>query len=410
MDLGKGLGHLTYSTLVHQTDNWEQLWKSVNTYLPAVKARVAPHQKFGVCLRTSAPSAEMLSQDPTKRADLKKFFADNDLYLYTANAFVYGVFKKQIIKEDVYEPDWQTPERREYTKQVANLLAELAPEGVSPSIQSAPLGFKPKVTGDHVVDEYTNNVIDVVAHLVALKKKTGKTVTLGLEPEPRCYLESTDETITYFKNYLFSGETAKKLAKKTGLNEADANKGDARVHRRGVRHRPPVSRLRGHSGLAAEAGGQRRADRQAAGSGVDVHSRRPAKDRRCAAVVRQDDLSIADLPVEGRQAHLVPEPRGCLRGVPEGSRAARVAHALPRAGLLDRPGPRLRDDALRAGAGAGRTQEDAALDAPRDRNYTWDVLPDHLKTGDIVEYVTRELDWVKGQLDVGAKCKVKSEK
>jgi hypothetical protein len=30
--------------------------------------------------------------------------------------------------------------------------------------------------------------------------------------------------------------------------------------------------------------------------------------------------------------------------------------------------------------------------------YTWDVLPDHLKTGDIVDYVTRELEWVKGQL------------
>jgi hypothetical protein len=30
--------------------------------------------------------------------------------------------------------------------------------------------------------------------------------------------------------------------------------------------------------------------------------------------------------------------------------------------------------------------------------YTWDVLPAHLKTGDIVEYVCRELDWVKGQL------------
>ena len=29
--------------------------------------------------------------------------------------------------------------------------------------------------------------------------------------------------------------------------------------------------------------------------------------------------------------------------------------------------------------------------------YTWDVLPDHLKTGDIVEYVCRELEWVKGQ-------------
>ena len=30
--------------------------------------------------------------------------------------------------------------------------------------------------------------------------------------------------------------------------------------------------------------------------------------------------------------------------------------------------------------------------------YTWDVLPDNLKTGDIVDYVCRELDWVKGQL------------
>jgi len=30
--------------------------------------------------------------------------------------------------------------------------------------------------------------------------------------------------------------------------------------------------------------------------------------------------------------------------------------------------------------------------------YTWDVLPAHLKTGDIVDYVTRELEWVKGQL------------
>ena len=30
--------------------------------------------------------------------------------------------------------------------------------------------------------------------------------------------------------------------------------------------------------------------------------------------------------------------------------------------------------------------------------YTWDVLPDSMKTGSIVDYVERELDWVKGQL------------
>ena len=103
----KRLGHLTYSTLVHPADNWEQLWKSVKTYLPQVKARVSPDEKFGVCLRTGgAVGRARSSADPSKRADLKQFFADNDLYLYTANAFVYGVFKKQVIKEQVYEPDW----------------------------------------------------------------------------------------------------------------------------------------------------------------------------------------------------------------------------------------------------------------------------------------------------------------
>jgi len=30
--------------------------------------------------------------------------------------------------------------------------------------------------------------------------------------------------------------------------------------------------------------------------------------------------------------------------------------------------------------------------------YTWDVLPDSLKTGDIVDYVCHELEWVQGQL------------
>ncbi len=398
MDLGKGLGHLTYSTLVHQTDNWEQLWKSVNTYLPAVKARVAPHEKFGVCLRTSAPSIEQLSTEPTKVADLKTFFADNDLYLYTANAFVYGVFKKQVIKEDVYEPDWATPERREYTKKVANLLAELAPDGINPSIQTAPLGFKPKVTGEDVVDAYTSNVIDVVAHLVDLKKRTGKMVTLGLEPEPRCYLETTDETITYFKDRLFSGPTAQAAGEDNRAERSRRGAGDARLHGRRLRHRPPVRRLRGHPGVAAEAGGQRRADRQAAGSGVDAYPRCHTGQGGRAADVRQDDLPVADLPEEGREDDVVPQPRGRVRGLVQEPGAARVAHALPRAGVPHRAWPRFgttRFGLEQALAVHKKTPLSTHLEI---ETYTWDVLPDHLKTGDIVEYVTRELDWVKGQL------------
>jgi len=33
MDLGK-FGHLTYSTLVHPGDTWEEMWHSLITYVP----------------------------------------------------------------------------------------------------------------------------------------------------------------------------------------------------------------------------------------------------------------------------------------------------------------------------------------------------------------------------------------
>ena len=155
MDLGHGLGHLTYSTLVHPADDWPQLWDSLQKYLPQVKKRISPNQPFGVCIRLSHLTAGELHVKKAEREKLKKFLADNDLYVYTANAFVYGVFKNTQIKEQVYEPDWRTDERREYTKQVADILADICPVFATPSIQTAPLGFKPRVTGPDVVDAFT---------------------------------------------------------------------------------------------------------------------------------------------------------------------------------------------------------------------------------------------------------------
>src|SRR6266446_2409540 len=158
MDLGKGLGHLTYSTLVHPGDNWGEIWNSLTTYVPKVKERISPNNPFGVSLRLAAESAKTLVQDKKEREKLKKFLDDNDMYLYTVNAFPYGPFKGRVVKEQVYEPDWRTEERTQYTINVAEILADVAPEGTAPSIQSAPLGFKPRVTGPDVIASYTELV------------------------------------------------------------------------------------------------------------------------------------------------------------------------------------------------------------------------------------------------------------
>src|SRR5919112_1011592 len=185
MDLGNGLGHLTYSTLVHPGDDWEQMWAS---------------------------SAQTLVNSAAEREKLKKFLGDNDMYLYTVNAFPYGAFKGTVVKEQVYEPDWRSEERTQYTINVAEILADVVPESIQPSIQSAPLGFKPNVTGKAVVDSYTEHVMRVASHLIKLEERTGRTVTLALEPEPFCFLETTDETVDYFTKHLYSGKSAEMLA------------------------------------------------------------------------------------------------------------------------------------------------------------------------------------------------------
>src|SRR5215203_809153 len=137
MHLGDHLGHLTYSTLVHPSDTWDEMWDSLTTYLPAVKKNVSPRERFGVSLRLSAASAFRLANDPEERARLREFLTAEDLYVYTVNAFPFGPFKGRRVMEQVYEPDWATNDRTAYTMAVADVLADVAEQGVDPAIQTA---------------------------------------------------------------------------------------------------------------------------------------------------------------------------------------------------------------------------------------------------------------------------------
>ena len=58
--------------------------------------------------------------------------------------------------------------------------------------------------------------------MVQLEKRTGRTVTLALEPEPACFLETTEEALDYFKNHLYASSAVTSLASQTGLNKSQA--------------------------------------------------------------------------------------------------------------------------------------------------------------------------------------------
>ena len=217
MNADVGTQHLAYSTLVHPGDTWPEMRDSLMTYAPAVKRRVSPDESYAVSLRLSASSAQTLTDDPGERGRLRAWLDENDMYVYTVNAFPYGPFKGRVVMEQVYEPDWSDPDRVRYTCQVADILAEVTPPHVSPSIQTSPLAFRPKVVTAADRARLTENILTVVAHLVELERRTGRRIKLALEPEPACFLETTAETVDWFREDVWSAGGTETLCRLTGL-------------------------------------------------------------------------------------------------------------------------------------------------------------------------------------------------
>ena len=397
MDLGNGLGHLTYSTLVHPGDDWEQMWQSLTTYVPKVKARIAGNRRFGVSLRLSANSARTLAGSAAEREKLKKFLGDNNMYLYTVNAFPYGAFKGTLVKEQVYEPDWRSEERTRYTINVADVLADVCTPDIAPSIQSAPLGFKPRVTGDDVVASYTDHVLRVVAHLVALEARTGRTVQLALEPEPFCFLETTDETVDYFTRHLYSGAAAEELARLAQMPIAEAH-----------------GALRRHLGVVFDICHQAVEYEDIAASLQKlVDAGIPIFKLQEAAALHVPEVTQAAVDTLKRYAKTIYLTQTMERRDGRINRFLNLDDAI--AAFEKEPGPRewrvhIHVPVFLDDLGPFRTTRFAIADAlrfhkakPLSRQleietYTWDMLPENLKTGDIVDYVCREIEWVRGQL------------
>ena len=397
MDLGKGLGHLTYSTLVHPGDTWEDMWHSLTTYVPRVKERIAPKEPFGISLRLAAASAERLVNDRPEREKLKKFLADNDMYLYTVNAFPYGPFKGRRVKEQVYEPDWRSDQRMQYTMNVAEILGDVAPEGSSPSIQSAPLGFKPRVSSADVIANYTEHVLRVAARLVDIHQRTGRMVGLALEPEPFCFLETTDEAVAYFTNHLYSGAAAARLAKLANIPISEAH-----------------IALRRHLGVVFDICHQAVAYenipeslQKLVDAGIPIFKLQEA----AALYMPEVNAPVVDVLTKYADTIYLTQTKEKKDG--EFTQFLNLEDAF--AAWKERSGPRewrthIHVPVFLDDLGLFRTTRFAIEDAlkfhkanPLSRQleietYTWDVLPASLKTGDIVDYVCRELEWVKGQL------------
>jgi hypothetical protein len=397
MDLGK-YGHLTYSTLVHPGDTWPEMWNSLTTYVPQVKKRFCPDKPFGVSLRLSNASADVLVNSAPERAKLKAFLTDNDLYLYTVNAFPFGPFKNQVVKEQVYEPDWRGEERARYTMHVADILADVGALNVNPSIQSPPLGFKPRVTGPEVVEAYAANIRRMAVHLHRLRERTGRTVTLAVEPEPACFLETTDETVDFFTRVLRSEQSLTALGRDLGTNAEEART----ILRRHIGTVYDIC----HQAVEYEnisVSLQKLVDNDIPvfklqeAAAMQVPQVTPAA---VAELRKWADSVYLTQTIERKDGKLnrflnLEDAIAAYEKDPGGEREWRIHFHVPV--FLETLGEHFKTTRFAIAEALAFHRKNPLSAQLEIETYTWDVLPAHLKTGDIVDYVTLELEWVKSQ-------------
>jgi sugar phosphate isomerase/epimerase len=397
---GAALGdvHLGYCTNIHAGESWDETFANVDTHVRAVKARVAPDRPFGVGLRLSAAAARGLSV-PAVLDAFRHYLVANGLYVFTINGFPYGAFSGGPVKERVYRPDWLEDERLAYSDRLAALLAVLMPEGVEGSVSTVPGCFVERGSLAEAGPRIAERLRAHAAALWSLRERTGRTVTLALEPEPHCVLETSAHAAAFFEGQVFSRASIADFAGDTGLSPAAAEEA-----------------LRRHLGACLDA----------CHAAVEFETPEDAVNRYLAAGVR-----ILKVQVSAGLRVAPPDP-AALAALSPFAEHVYLHQVVAKSGAhlrryLDLP--QALADAARSGGRAGEEwrvhfhvpvfreqlgpfQNTQAFLVPllarlgkgdvcthlEVETYTWDVLPPEHRQEPVVDAIARELQWTREKL------------
>ncbi|HEY5232495.1 MAG TPA: metabolite traffic protein EboE [Verrucomicrobiae bacterium] len=189
--------HLAYCTNIHRGETWRETFDSLKNYTLAVREKTCPRSPFAIGLRLSNQAAIELSERAVI-LEFQKWLGKNSCYVFTINGFPYGQFHGERVKEQVYRPDWTSPERLAYTNLLFDLLAQLLPAEIEGSVSTVPGSFKEFISSHEQEKLIRKNLWRCVEHISRVGEKSKRRLHLGLEPEPLCLLENSAETIQFF--------------------------------------------------------------------------------------------------------------------------------------------------------------------------------------------------------------------
>jgi sugar phosphate isomerase/epimerase len=193
--------HLAYCQNIHPGEAWEENLQALREKALGVRELIAPGDAFGLGLRLGSRAAEDL-RSPGTLEEGRAFFREQNVYPFTVNGFPFGRFHRGPVKEQVYAPDWRTPQRLEYTCAIADALEFWLPDAGEASISTVPGSYAAWIREASEVEAMARSLAQCVAHLARIEREKGKFIHLGLEPEPDCFLETTAQTVDFFENAL----------------------------------------------------------------------------------------------------------------------------------------------------------------------------------------------------------------
>ncbi|MFF9795935.1 metabolite traffic protein EboE [Streptomyces rochei] len=187
--------HLAYCTNVHPAETLDGVLAQLRDHCEPVRRRLG-RDRLGIGLWLAKDAAHALVTDPSALRGLRGELDRRGLEVVTLNGFPYEGFGAEEVKYRVYKPDWADPERLEHTTALARVLAGLLPDDVTDgSISTLPLAWR-TAWDETRADKARSALATLGERLDALQELTGRSIRIGLEPEPGCIVETTRDAIT----------------------------------------------------------------------------------------------------------------------------------------------------------------------------------------------------------------------
>ncbi|MDG9715834.1 metabolite traffic protein EboE [Streptomyces sp. DH24] len=185
---------LAYCTNVHPAETLDGVLAQLRDHCEPVRRRLG-RDRLGIGLWLARDAAHALVSDPSALRGLRCELDRRGLEVVTLNGFPYEGFGADEVKYRVYKPDWADPERLDHTTALARVLAGLLPDDVTEgSISTLPIAWR-TAAGDDRTEAARTALRTLAERLDALQELTGRSVRVGLEPEPGCVVETTGDAI-----------------------------------------------------------------------------------------------------------------------------------------------------------------------------------------------------------------------